>query len=186
MDDSINMLESDNQALRLAIKDLQSAVQDSSINNACGVAVSKTVLLPGNADKYSKKTALASLAAVHAEMADKQKRAKNVIVSGLLPSTADISDAELFANLCGEYLSAKPSFRRESFRRFGKPLPSRIQPLLVTLDSQSSVADLLCSAPALRHCEDLDIKNSVFINADLTPAEAFVSTARGRFGGRRP
>ena len=34
------------------------------------------------------------------------------------------------------------------------------------------MADLLCSAPALRHCEDLDIKNSVFINAYLTPAEA--------------
>ena len=41
MDDRINMLESDNQALRLAIKDLQSAVQDFSINNACGAAVSK-------------------------------------------------------------------------------------------------------------------------------------------------
>ena len=64
MDDRINMLESDNQALRLAIKDLQSVVQDPSINNAYGAAVSKTVLLPGNADKDSKKMALASLAAV--------------------------------------------------------------------------------------------------------------------------
>ena len=69
----------------------------------------------------------------------------------------------------------KTSFQRESCRRLGKPLSFRIQPLLVTLDSQSSVADLLCSAPALRHCDKLEIKNSVFINADLTPAEALAA-----------
>ena len=62
-------------------------------------------MLPVNAVKCSKKATLASLAAVHAEMADKQKRVSNVIISGLLPSAGGISDAEIFANLCEEHLS---------------------------------------------------------------------------------
>jgi len=44
------------------------------------------------------------LVAVHKEMSDKQK---NVVVSGLKPP-ADVSDTDLFLNICTDHLNVKP------------------------------------------------------------------------------
>ena len=62
----------------------------------------------GVTENHGSKAALAGLAAMHVELADKLKRSNNVIVSGLPPSTNGIPDADLFSNLCEEQLSVKP------------------------------------------------------------------------------
>ena len=113
----------------------------------------------------------AALTAMHLEMADKQKRAKNIIITGLVAQT-DKTDAELFEQLCEDHLPVKPAFVRSSCRRLGRPQSGKTQPLLITLDSTVGAADVLSSARDLRKSQDNVVKTSVFINADMTLAEA--------------
>jgi hypothetical protein len=111
------------------------------------------------------------LAAVHAEMAEKQRRRRNVVISGLQPVDG-IQDADLVTSLCESYLPVKPVLVRERCRRLGKPREDKVQPLLVVLNNDESAEELLRSAPRLRRAEDPHVKSAVFINPDLTPSEA--------------
>jgi len=44
--------------------------------------------------------------------------------------------------------------------------------LLIKLQSEDSVKAVLSAAKSLRHCDDKYVRQSVYINADLSPAEA--------------
>jgi hypothetical protein len=114
------------------------------------------------------------LAAVHVEFADKQRRRSNVIVSGLKPCEG-FSDPELFLQLCEENLSSKPSIRNDRCRRLGKVQPGKIQPLLVALTSEDAATELLGCSSQLRKSNDVLVRSTVYINADLTPAEALAA-----------
>ena len=59
-----------------------------------------------------------------------------------------------------------------SCRRIGKQVDNRLQPLLVTLESNEDAAYLVANARVLRRSCDLMVKQNVFVSADLTPAEA--------------
>jgi len=90
-------------------------------------------------------TAKTVLVAVHKELSDKQRRQKNVIVSGLKPA-ADVSDTDLFLNICTDHLNVRPVVIRDKCVRLGRPQPGRVQPLRVVLESDTAAADIL------RHC----------------------------------
>jgi len=108
--------------------------------------------------------------AVHSELADKDKRARNVVVSGLAPVDG-VPDETLFVSLCEANLTTKPAVQHGKCRRLGRKEPGRIQPLLVTLQSSASVVELVQSAPRLRKSADQVISSSVYINHDMTVAE---------------
>ena len=56
--------------------------------------------------------------------------------------------------------------------RIGKRVDNRLQPLLVTLESINDAAYLVANARVLRRSRDLMVSQSIFVSADLTPAEA--------------
>jgi len=89
------------------LKQLVQTSDSCSVSQASS-SVSTSALLPSTsasvADRHSNKSALA---AVHQEMADRQRRQRNVMVYGLCPSS-DADDAELFLRLCEDYLECKP------------------------------------------------------------------------------
>lgn len=107
-----------------------------------------------------------TLATIHKEMAEKQKRAANVIVYGL-SAVQDKTDVELFAEFMENNLAVKPAFNRDSLRRIGKGDGGKVRPLLVTMSSSIAAADVIASAKDRRNT-----LKPVYINPDLTPAEA--------------
>jgi hypothetical protein len=107
---------------------------------------------------------------VHTELSDKERRSKNVIVSGLAPSDV-ASDDVLFLELCESNLSTKPLIVRDRCRRLGRVVDGKIQPLLIVLEAADSVAELLKNAPNLRKSNDNVVRDTIFINADMTAAE---------------
>ena len=59
-------------------------------------------------------------------------------------------------------------------RHLGQPRPGRVQPVYVALDAEF----LVKNAKLLRHSTDSVVRDSVFINADLTKAEALTAYQR--------
>jgi len=66
------------------------------------------------------------LVAVHKEMSDKQHRQKNVVVTGLKPA-ADVSDTDMFLNVCIDHLNVKPVVILDKCVRLGRPQPGRVE-----------------------------------------------------------
>ena len=57
-------------------------------------------------------------------------------------------------------------------RRLGQPQEGKCQPLLVTLDSQIQAEFYIKNARELRNSSQSEVRENVFINPDLTQAEA--------------
>ena len=100
------------------------------------------------------------------------ERTKNVVISGLRPSEPNDTDTverfiqTEFGQTAGGVVKC---------RRLGRQLPSKIQPLLVTLESDKGAQFLIQSAKRLRQSSDDYTRKSVFINPDVTKAEAFAA-----------
>ena len=109
------------------------------------------------------------LKAVHVDLIDKQRRAKNVIFSGLRPS-ASVPDAELFQTLCFDYLGLHLDV--PFCRRMGKVMDGRVQPLLVAFHDEEAAQSVLKVAKQLRNSADAYTSSNVYINRDLTKAES--------------
>jgi hypothetical protein len=107
---------------------------------------------------------------VNSELPDKQRRRTNVVVTGLEPRT-DVDDVDIFLEISEQHLTVKPVVDKQRCRRLGKPVAHKIQPLLIVLNREEAAQELLHSAANLRLADDDDIRNRVYINADLTPAE---------------
>ena len=95
----------------------------------------------------------------------------NVIVSGLKEEDG-VSDCDMFSALCEENLSIKPAVVSEKSRRIGKKQTDKPRLFLVVLHSEDSAQELLRVARQLRKSDDSYVQHNVYINADLTRAEA--------------
>jgi len=122
------------------------------------------------------------LAAVHSELTEKERRKRNVVVSGLMESEGT-DDVDSFCKLCETCLPIKPSAIRERCHRLGKKVPGKVRPLLVTLSNEKNASELFQCARLLRRSPDAA---GIYINTDLTPAEALAAyQARERRRARR-
>jgi len=108
----------------------------------------------------------AVISAMHADFEKKDRRARNIVVSGLLTSQSDKTSVE---KLCNTEFCFVPQIIKCS--RLGRP-EGRIQPLRVVLRSVEEADYLIKNAKRLRQSNDLDVRNSAYINSDLTKAEA--------------
>jgi hypothetical protein len=114
------------------------------------------------------------MSAMYVNLRDKQRRARNIIVSGLQP-TAESDRTAVCKLLCAEYRTWRTSELEEAIvccKRIGKPQQNRVQPLLVTMDSNESAAYFISNAKQLRRSRDITVSDNVFISEDLTKAEA--------------
>ena len=110
----------------------------------------------------------AVVTAVYRDLQEKDRRARNVVISGLPTSADDVSSVKRL--LTDEF---QQHFDVVKCRRLGRQQDGRIQPLLVTLGTESQATVVTRSARQLRQSHNEAVRSSVYINADLTRAEAF-------------
>lgn len=101
---------------------------------------------------------------VHSELADKERRRKNIVVHGL-PPVNGIDDVDVFTDLCATHFTIKPVVVRERCHRL-RSRAGTIPPLLIVLDREHSAQELLKQSGSLRKSN-----SAVYLNPDLTPAE---------------
>ena len=115
----------------------------------------------------------AVLTAVHSELRNKQSRERNIVITGLCRSNVT-QDKDLVSKLLFEELGFI-DVKIIQCKRFGKSPTmgdGRPQPLRIILQSPVDAHDILASAKSLRRSTDDHIRSNVFINPDLTRAEA--------------
>ena len=108
---------------------------------------------------------------VRTAIKDSDRRSRNVLISGL-EETDGTADVEIVTIFFEQNLPVKPALAADSCKRVGKVVSGRPRKLLVTLRTATTATDVLKSAKELRKSSDPIIKNSVFINRDLSPEEA--------------
>ena len=106
---------------------------------------------------------------MYVDIAKKTQRESNIIVSGTKPSSTQ-TDTQLVYNLCSTELDAQPDILH--VKRLGREVAGKTQPLLVILRDADEAKSLIRNARDLRHSTILDVKNKVYINPNLTPAES--------------
>jgi len=117
----------------------------------------------------------AVVSAVYADFEEKDRRAKNVVISGL--SVSSVSDKISVDRLCQSEFGFLPNVVR--CRRLGQFRSGHVQPVLTTVLQTADEADyLIRNAKSLRQSSDPVVRGSVYINADLTKAEALAAYNR--------
>jgi hypothetical protein len=111
----------------------------------------------------------AVVSAVYTDLQSQARRATNIVVSGL-PPVHSISDEQAVGQLIEGELHYRPTINK--CRRLGKSIPGKTQPLLVTLKSDDQVEFIMAKAKTLRQSKVAAIRDHVFINRDMTRAQA--------------
>jgi len=112
------------------------------------------------------------MAAVYIEQRNKAKRTSSFMISGLPPDNAK-GDNELVVELCRSEFSVDVDII--SSKRVGKTRDLKPQLLMVNLKTEAEAQNIIRSARQLRKSHDSYVKANVYINANLTPAEAKAS-----------
>jgi hypothetical protein len=109
------------------------------------------------------------LTAVYVDQSLKKRQESSLIVSGL-ESVESKSDTDQFTALCDTEFHIQPSI--VFTKRLGRPLNGKIQPLLVVLKQVDQAKRIISSAKLLRRSADSVVRSRVFINPNMTRAEA--------------
>lgn len=112
----------------------------------------------------------AVVSAVYRDLGDKERRQSNIIVTGL--STSD-DDKAAVTQLLSDEFNVTPSVVK--CRRLGKQTPSKVRPLLVVLSSPQEAGSFIRRAKLLRNSPNDHTRQHVFVNADITKAEALAA-----------
>ena len=111
----------------------------------------------------------AVVAAVYVDRRRHEQRANSFIVTGISESLSH-SDKNTVFELCASELGIEVEII--ACKRLGRVQSERRRPILVVCKSADCVADVLACAKLLRNSADPEIKRMVFINPNLTKAEA--------------
>jgi len=109
-----------------------------------------------------------AVAALYVDLHDKERRAANVVVSGLAADDT-VPDGVQINNLFREELDLRVAIRR--VQRIGRDSNNRSRPILVTLFTDTDANCIVENAKKLRKSSNPQISSKVFINPDLTRAE---------------
>ena len=113
----------------------------------------------------------AVVSAVYRDFEDRDRRNRNIVISGI-PSTV-ISDAVAVKRLLEDEFGR--TYEVVKCRRLGRPAPGKTQPVLATLATAAEAQYLVNNARLLRQSSDSQIRATVYINPDITQAEAFAA-----------
>lgn len=162
---------SDDATLDIAVGNGQAGRSSTSVN-ASDVAdrLSPSSSAGAVMSRRSPPTArAAAVAAVYVEQNTKKRRSSSLVVSGLQPAV-DMPDRQLFIMLCETEFNVCPDV--VSTKRLGQLRPGNVQPMLVTLRDEDITTLLIERARTLRQSTNPFVHSSVYINANLTRAEA--------------
>jgi len=110
--------------------------------------------------------------AVYVDLRNSEKKAKNVIISGLEELETE-TDRDLANNLFSTEFGEQPNIVHS--RRLGKRNATtgrKARPLLVSFDNPQIAEHYITNAKLLRNSENEMVRDHVFINKDLTKAQA--------------
>jgi len=119
-----------------------------------------------------------AVTAMYVDLKMKKRRLCNIVISGLAPTDDCDDTTAVFGLLTSEFdwdLDECPGVGIAKCRRLGQPHDDRIQPLLVTLDSQQQAEYYVRNAKFLRGSNNSIVRQNVYINSDQTPSEAKAS-----------
>jgi hypothetical protein len=108
------------------------------------------------------------VAAMYVDQAEKKRRESTFIISGLEGDQS--GDRALVSDLCSTEFDL--SLDIVSTKRLGQPRPGRVQPLLVVCRQAEQAQRLITDAKRLRNSTSLAVRERVYINRNLTKAEA--------------
>ena len=111
----------------------------------------------------------AVVTAVYRDVKEHERRARNIVLNGVPPADGR-DDTQIVSALFGREFGTKPEIIK--CRRFGKPQPAKVQPLLVVLRDETAADFYANRAKQLRQSSDERTRRFVFINRDATKAEA--------------
>jgi hypothetical protein len=109
-------------------------------------------------------------AAVYIEKNNKDRRANSFIVSGLPSNKSTADDKRLIESLCHDEFGV--SVDLIFVRRIGKETTTKPRNLLVYVRSRDQAQNIIQSAKKLRQSDDDFVRAHVFVNPNLTKAEA--------------
>jgi hypothetical protein len=109
------------------------------------------------------------VAAVYVDQSLQKRRESSLIATGL-QSVTGTSDKDLFASLCLAEYNIRPDI--VATRRLGHSKPGKTQPLLVHLKQVEQAQHFISHAKSLRHSSNEAVREKVFINRNMTKAEA--------------
>ena len=107
---------------------------------------------------------------IAAEALDKERRKKNIIVSGL-PVSDSSSVHEQFIILCEEFLGCRPVLVPDKCAVIDKLVPGKTPRLKIVFENEDTRNDVLLRSKELRNASE-DCVRTVYCNPDLTKAEA--------------
>jgi len=156
----------------------QAQAQQSSVTQTSSTSGSQSITLSYANVARPKSTQLSSqmrqavMSAVYVDLHSKSARANNIIVSGV-PKIEGSEDKYLIVELIEKEFNLQPIIKQ--CKRLGKVVNNKSQNLLVTLESIDHVKTILSDAKQLRKSHNHFVRENVYINADLTKAEASVA-----------
>jgi hypothetical protein len=106
--------------------------------------------------------------AMYLEQANKARRANSFLISGL--PVSELSDKVLTENLCRDEF--RLSVDVLSCKRIGRQFQDKPRNLLVYVRSREQAQDVISSAKLLRKSSNALVRTCVFVNPNLTKAEA--------------
>lgn len=114
--------------------------------------------------------------AMYIDLSIRKQRSNNIVITGLPPAESPEHEVKAVTDLLtaefGWDTDLWPGVSVTRCRRLGKPNEGKFQPLLVTLDTREQAEFYVKNASLLRQSSQAAIRDSVFINPDLTPSEA--------------
>ena len=112
------------------------------------------------------------VSAVYVDLEEKRKRANNVVICGLTNDQSFDDKAVITGMILQEF---GRQITVKSTRRLKKKIDGKTQNVLAVLSSTNDVSYLISNARLLRQSRNDFVRNNIYINADLTPAEAKAS-----------
>ena len=113
--------------------------------------------------------------AMYMDLSLKKRRANNIVITGMPPALSPDHETKAVVDLLASEFDWDselwPGVSVARCRRLGKPQEGRPQPLLVTLDTEIQAEFYIKNARQLRNSSQPVVRNNIFINPDLTPAE---------------
>jgi len=112
------------------------------------------------------------VSAVYVDLEEKRKRANNVVICGLT-NDESYDDKAVITEMIFQEFGRQVIVK--STRRLGQKTEGKTQNVLAVLCSIDDVSYLISNARLLRLSRNEFVRNNIYINADLTPAEAKAS-----------
>jgi len=134
---------------------------------AVGSSNSQTTMSPASAVVTAPRCR-DTVAVMYVDQHERNKRANNVVVSGL-PAKPGQSDLRLVADLIEKEFDERPHISR--VRCLGRDPSNPVRPILVVM-CRDEASRIIEHAKRLRESQDDFTRQHVYINADLTRAEA--------------